>query len=695
MKFSEKLANSKRLRHVIARAITCSMMLLILPSCGIPPLHKPEPGPGLPPSFNGVTSPENSSQLAIEEFYTDPTLTLLIDQALSGNRELKILNEEVRIAANEILARSGAYLPFLGAGAGAGLERFSRFTIPGAGLINDPYLPGKFFPNPMGNFGASLPFTWQLDIYRQLRNARDAAGERYVAASERRNFFVTKLVADVAENYYRLMAFDKRMENINQIIALQEQSLKVAEAKKAAARGTELAVQRFQAELRKNQSEKLIVNQDIVVTENRINFLLNRYPQPVDRNSAGFFDLYINNLNLGVPSQLLQFRPDIRQAERDLAASGLDVKVARVNFYPQLVISAGVGLESFNMRYLFEPQAVAGNIAGGLTAPFINRRAIKAQYLTTNARQLQAVYSYQRVILEAFTEVINRVTMVQNYSSSIDIKKEQVKFLEASVDSAMRLVLQAYPGVDYLDVLFAQRDLFDARKILIETKTEQLAAIVNTYQALGGGLISILRRGGFPGQNLFVHTVKEGETFASISDAYYKSPRYQKALWSANSKAVTAPDHLAVGDKIVIPPIDQLDPKLIEEARPDTPTMNNSPIPAGPVDNVPPPPPPPPPPANGPGPFTQGETKDPAVKSTGGTAPAKPTRMTLPSSNPRLPAQAETKDSAVQGASGTVATPGVPRSASTKTYRPFRSLFDRGEGEDSQAKKPTYADVKQ
>ena len=120
-------------------------------------------------------------------------LPCLIEQALSpiGNRELKILNEEVQIAGNEVLARSGAYLPFVSVGAGAGLNRYSRFTEEGAGILDDPYLPGKHFTNPSGNFGTGVNLTWQLDIYRQLRNARDAAAQRYVAASERRNYFVT------------------------------------------------------------------------------------------------------------------------------------------------------------------------------------------------------------------------------------------------------------------------------------------------------------------------------------------------------------------------------------------------------------------------------------------------------------------------------------------------------------------------
>ncbi len=164
-----------------------------------------------------------------------------------------------------------------------------------------------------------------------------------------------------------------------------------------------------------------------------------------------------------MPSQLLQNRPDIRQAERELAAAGLDVKVARARFFPALIINGGVGYEAFNPRYLLlTPEALIGNIAGGLVAPLINRKAIQAEYLNANARQLQAVYNYQRVVLNAFTEVINRVSMVENYGKSIEIKKQQLHSLEASVEAANSLFQNA--RVDYMDVLFAQRDLMEREK---------------------------------------------------------------------------------------------------------------------------------------------------------------------------------------------------------------------------------------
>ena len=240
-----------------------------------------------------------------------------------------------------------------------------------------------------------------------------------------------------------------------------------------AGRDTSLAVQRFQAEVRKNQSETQIVKQEIVEAENRINFLVNRYPQPVERKTAGFFDLTIHALSVGVPAQLLQNRPDIRQAERELEAAGLDVKVARAHFYPRLDITGGVGYEAFNPQYLFlTPESLIGGVAGNLVAPLINKKAIQAEYMSANARQLQSVYNYQRVILNAFTEVVNRMSKVENYRRSIEIKKQQLEWLQASVDTAGKLFQNA--RAEYVEVLLAQRDLMEARMVLIETKKEQL-----------------------------------------------------------------------------------------------------------------------------------------------------------------------------------------------------------------------------
>jgi NodT family efflux transporter outer membrane factor (OMF) lipoprotein len=469
---------------VIAAALVCAM-LLVLPACQTTKFRPADPMAPLPGSYNGVTTPDNSAQLRIDEFFDDPQLLSLIHQALDNNQELKILAQDIQIAQNEILLRTGAYLPFVGLRGGAGFEKSSRFTRNGAVDEQLEILPGKAFPKPLPDFLVAADISWQLDIWRKLRNARDAAALRYLATAEGRNYVVTRMVADIATNYYGLIALDKRLATLDQTIALQQRSLEITRAKFEAGRVTELAVRRFEAEVRRNQSERLIVWQDIIETENRINFQAGRFPQRVERPSVDFIDLNLHALSVGVPAQLLQNRPDIRQAERELEAAGLDVKTARAEFFPSLSLTANVGYEAFNPKYLFNPEAFVANVAGNLVQPLINRRAIQAVYGTASARQVQRVYEYQRVILDAFTEVVNRMSMAENYRRSIEIKKQQLQALEAGVGAANNLYQAA--RAEYIEVLTAQRELMEARMVLIETKRQQLAAIINAYQALGGG----------------------------------------------------------------------------------------------------------------------------------------------------------------------------------------------------------------
>ncbi|MEQ9410093.1 MAG: efflux transporter outer membrane subunit [Fuerstiella sp.] len=467
---------------------------MLLPGCRIPDLLRADHGKPVPATFNVESDSESgegsSAHIDFHEFFNDPLLTSLIDQALVDNQELRILEQDIRIASNEAFSRSGEYLPFFFLGGRAEVDKPGAYTRAGA-VEENLTARGKSFREPLPDFLVAANISWELDIWGKLRDAQRAACLRYLGTREGRNYVVTRLVAEIAENYYELMALDKRLETLDITIGLQQQSLEVATAMKEAGRGTELAVQRFQAEVRRNQSEKLIIAQEIIETENRINFLAGRYPQPVERASAEFIDLELSALSAGVPSQLMQNRADIRQAERELAAVGLEVDVARARFYPSLTLNAGVGYNAFDAKYLFStPESLIYNVAGDLVAPVINRRAIEAEYCNANAEQIQAVYNYQRTVLNAFTEVVNRLSKVDNYQKSIAVKKQQLAALESSVDVATKLFQNA--RAEYVEVLLAQRDLQEARMVIIETRQQQLAATVNAYQALGGGMTPLL-----------------------------------------------------------------------------------------------------------------------------------------------------------------------------------------------------------
>jgi NodT family efflux transporter outer membrane factor (OMF) lipoprotein len=440
-------------------------------------------------TFSGSASRETLAQLRVDEFYKDPILVSLQCESLRNNRELKILEEEVEIARAVVLARRGAYLPSVGVRAGLGWDRNSRFTPVGAAEKELEFLPGRRFPATPGDWGLGLSLAWPLDIWRELRNLRDAAIHRYYAALERRNDFINRLMAEIAQEYFRLMALDQRLALLDRIIQFQQESLKVAQANLDAGRDTDLPVRRFEAEVRKNQSEKLIVRQEIVEVENRINALIGRPPQPVPRNSAAFLDWPIPPLSLGVPTQLLLNRPDVRRAERELAAAGLDILAARARFLPRVDILGVVATQAFHPKYLFQPESLVFHLAGELAAPLINRAALQAEFRTANALQLQALYDYQRVIIQATIEVVNAMSMIQNLSQSLHLQQQQLQALEAAVAAATRL--WQFPRekrtVDYLDVLTSQRDLLEARNRLIDIKLRQLSAIADLYQALGGG----------------------------------------------------------------------------------------------------------------------------------------------------------------------------------------------------------------
>ncbi len=183
---------------------------------------------------------------------------------------------------------------------------------------------------------------------------------------------------------------------------------------------------------------------------------------------------------------MLENRPDIRQAELELEASKLDVKVARARFYPSIGISAGVGFQAFNPKYFFRtPESLLFSLAGDLAAPLVNRNAIKAMYYSADAKQIQAVYKYEQTILNAYIEVANQLSKITNLQNSYALKAQQVEMLTQSIDISNVLFRSA--RADYMEVLLTQRDALESRFDLIETKMRQMHAVVNIYKALGGG----------------------------------------------------------------------------------------------------------------------------------------------------------------------------------------------------------------
>lgn len=442
----------------------------------------------LPQNFNQTeaVTENNSGITPWKQFFTDPNLVSLIDEALKNNQELLITLQQIEIAKSDVLYKTGRLKPTVSAGIGAGVKKAGRYTSEGAGDATTEIKPGKEMPDPLGNFEAGFSADWELDIWHKLRTEKKSAVAHYLSTVEGKNFVLSSLIAEVAENYYGLLSLDNQLDMIHQYMELQKKALEVAKIQKQAMAATELAVKKFEAELAKSSATEYDLKQQITEQENQINALLGRFPQPIARNKESFMTIIPQTVYTGVPSQLLANRPDIKQAELELQAAKLDVEAARKEFYPSLEITATLGLEAFKPSYLVKmPQSIAYNLAGELAGPLINKSAIQANFKSADAKQIQALYEYDKTILNAYLDVANQMSKIKNLDQYYQLKSQESKALDQSIDIANQLFKNM--RADYLEVLMNQRDALDAKMELIDAKERQLSTVVSIYKSLGGG----------------------------------------------------------------------------------------------------------------------------------------------------------------------------------------------------------------
>lgn len=471
--------------------IAAIALSLVLTGCRAPmaTVIKDEVKENLPQNFSQEEQQDanaNSGTTPWRQFFTDPNLVSLIETSLKNNQELLITLQEIEIAKSGVLAKKGKLTPTVSAGIGAGLKKAGRYTSEGAGDATTEIEPGREMPDPLGNFEGGLMANWEIDIWKKLRTEKEAAVAHYLSTVEGKNFVLSNLIEEVADNYYELLALDNQLDIIQQYIKLQQRALEISKIQKEAAAATELAVKKFEAELAKSKAAEYTIRQDITEKENQINALLGRYPQPIVRTKESFMSTMPQTVYTGIPSQLLANRPDIKQAELELKAAKLDVQAARKEFYPSLEISATLGLEAFKPSYLVKlPESIAYNLAGELAGPLINKSAIKANFQTADAKQIQSLYEYDKTILHAYLDVANLMSRVKNIDQYYQMKSQETKALDQSIDIANQLFRNS--RADYLEVLLNQRDALDAKMELIEAKQKQLSTVVDIYKSLGGG----------------------------------------------------------------------------------------------------------------------------------------------------------------------------------------------------------------
>ena len=472
--------------------------LLLLGGCQITaPLRMP-PASAPPLLFRGGAAADSTARadsvsvadIQWADFFADSILVELVDTALQQNLDLRTTVQRIEVARADLRYARGALLPTVDGVASAGLDRYGKYTQNGVGNYDT-----NFSPNVEGarripysvtpDYFLGLRSSWEIDLWGKLRNRRRAAYGRLLASEQGVRAVVTELVAQVATRYYELLAFDNERDVLLRNIKLQEQALEIIKIQKLGGRATELAVQQFRAQLLRTQGLEAEVQQRIVETENQLNFLLGRYPGPVRRGIPLRDQRVPAAVSAGLPARLLQRRPDIRQAELLLQATRADVAAARAAFFPSFTLTPYVGFNAFRAAQLFDPGSLAFGFLGNLTAPLLNRNALRAAYGRATAESIIAYYTYQRTIQRGFQEVTTSLRGIANYNRVFSLKQQEVEALSSAVSISNDLFLANY--ATYLEVITAQRNVLEAELTLTNTRRTQFLLLIDLYRALGGG----------------------------------------------------------------------------------------------------------------------------------------------------------------------------------------------------------------
>ncbi|MCX8080706.1 MAG: TolC family protein [Bacteroidia bacterium] len=464
------------------------LITIILASCVNAPYPELSQKINLPDNYGKNISSDTLSMGTFKWklFLNDSDLISIIDTALKNNLELKIFLQEINIAKNNIRIKKADYLPFLNIVGSSSFEKNGKYTIKKSVEENLLLPDNNHFSQPLPDLLLGTSFSWEIDVWKKLRNLRKAAIYKYYSTLEGKNLLVSRLVTEISELYYELMALDNQLEITQKNIEIINNALGMIKQEKDAARTTELAVKRFEAELYKNISLTHYIKQKIKIIENKLCYLTGKYPFNIKRS----LDLLNNpssfKIKTGIPSGLLNNRPDIRKARMELIAALFEKKSAKAELLPSIKLTGMAGINSNHTSYFFKlPESILLSIAGDLITPLVNRNAIKANYFNSIANKNKCVIEYEQKVLNAYFEVNNELNNLENLTNNFNAKFNQTEALKNSIDISLNLFKNA--RADYMEVLLTQRDYLEFVYELIEIRKQLFISYINLYRALGGG----------------------------------------------------------------------------------------------------------------------------------------------------------------------------------------------------------------
>ncbi|HUB81633.1 MAG TPA: efflux transporter outer membrane subunit [Bryobacteraceae bacterium] len=456
---------------------------LFLPGCTLGPNYK-RPDIAVPAAFRAPEPlPPGQAQSLADlkwfQVFKDPQLQDLIRTALAQNYDLRDAYARVQAAhANLGVTRSDQY-PHVAAGGDVDFNRLSR---EGA-----TPLPAAFLPNQDRTFGtAALQLlSFEVDIWGKLRRATEAARANLLSAEETRKAVVTTLVSDVATSYLTLRELDYELEISQRTLATREESLELTKQRQNGGVSTRLDLRQAE-ELVYTAAETIpAIQQAIEQRENQITLLLGENPGGVQRGRALTRQEFPPDVPPGLPSALLERRPDILAAEQDLVAANAEIGVARAAYFPQISLSSLLGGQSTQLTNLFSGPASAWSVVPQVTQPIFTAGRIKSGVRLAQAERDHALVEYEKVIQTAFTEVSDALIAHQRVRES----REKQEALVAALEDRLRLAYMRYRGgVDtQLNALDADRDLFAGQLTLAQLRLNEILSVVQLYKALGGG----------------------------------------------------------------------------------------------------------------------------------------------------------------------------------------------------------------
>lgn len=418
-----------------------------------------------------TSSDASMADLPWQELFKDQYLQNLIGEGLASNLDLNIAMARIEAAGATLLQSKGAQLPNFNI---TGSSSFSK-------LANTPSVATGFATSQYQLYGRS---SWELDIWGKLRGTKRAALAGLLSSEAYRRAVQTQLVADIANNYYQLLALDKQLKITERTVDFRKEYEVTVESLKdaAAVTGADL----MQSKANRFSAEVMIpdLKKSIREVENALSVLLGRVPGPIERATLEEQELGAD-LNTGVPALLLSNRPDVQRAEYNLRSSFEMVKVARSYFYPQITLTGTTGLASRELSTFFDPTSIFANLAAGLVQPVFNNNLNKARLRSQQATQTEALATYEKTLLTAGQEVSNALYSYDAANSKLNIRKEQVTALQNAVDYNQELL--QYSSASYVDVLTSQQNLLSAQLSQVADQLQQMQAVVNLYRSLGGG----------------------------------------------------------------------------------------------------------------------------------------------------------------------------------------------------------------